>query len=155
MKNIIIYSILFSLLSECLVAQNQAVSQQATTVKLSDLRWRDMCILPDQATKTYYLVGPGGRGVRAYTSKDLINWTGPQMIYSAPQDVWGEIPIVSIWAPEMHFYNGKYYLFLTFDTRNKFSEQWRNWLPRVTRGSQVLVSDKPIGPFSSLSGLHA
>ena len=149
MKNIIIYSILFSLLSECLVAQNQAVSQQATTVKLSDLRWRDMCILPDQATKTYYLVGPGGRGVRAYTSKDLINWTGPQMIYSAPQDVWGEIPIVSIWAPEMHFYNGKYYLFLTFDTRNKFSEQWRNWLPRVTRGSQVLVSDKPIGPFTA------
>jgi hypothetical protein len=51
----------------------------------------------------------------------------------------------------MHSYKGKYYLFLTFDTRNRFPEQWRNWLPRVTRGSQVLVSNAPTGPFTPFS----
>ena len=130
-------------------AQNQRPAPQVGTFKLSEIRWRDVCILPDQASKTYYIVGPGGRSVRAYTSKDLINWTGPKIIYTAPQDVWGEIPIVSIWAPELHFYKGKYYLFQTFDTRNKLAEQWRNWLPRVTRGSQILVSDSISGPFKT------
>lgn len=72
------------------------------------------------------------------------------MIYTAPQDVWGNIPIVSIWAPEMHIYKGKYYLFLTFDTRNKLCEQWLNWERngRVTRGSQVFVGESPSGPFT-------
>lgn len=130
-------------------SQAQRPEPQPGIFKLSEIRWRDVCVLPDPATQTYYLVGPAGRGVRAYTSKDLINWTGPQMIYSAPRDVWGEIPVVSIWAPEMHLYKGKYYLFLTFDSRNQLQEQWRNWLPRVTRGSQILVSDSPIGPFSA------
>jgi len=51
----------------------------------------------------------------------------------------------------MHAYRGKYYLFLTFDTRNRFPEQWRDWLPRVTRGSQVLVSDSPTGPFNAFT----
>lgn len=121
--------------------------QPAAMVKLGNIRMRDVCILADQATKTYYMIGPGGRGVRAYTSKDLATWQGPQAIFRAPDDIWGTIPIVSIWAPELHAYKGKYYLFLTFDTRNKFLEQWRNWLPRVTRGSTVLVSDSPLGTF--------
>jgi beta-xylosidase len=95
------------------------------------------------------MVGPGGRTVRAYTSKDLVNWTGPTVIYRAPNDVWGDIPIVSIWAPEMHYYKGKYYLFLTFDTRHQLAEQWRRWVPRVTRGSTILWSDSPNGPFTS------
>ena len=99
---------------------------QSGIVNLDSLRWRDMCVVPDPSTKTYYIVGPGGRGVRSYSSKDLINWEGPKIIYTAPQDVWGNIPIISIWAPEMHIYKGKYYLFLTIDTRNKFSEQWLN-----------------------------
>jgi arabinan endo-1,5-alpha-L-arabinosidase len=40
-------------------------------------------------------------------------------------------------------------LFLTFNTDNKFDEQWPNWRPRVTRGSQILVSDSLTGPFKS------
>jgi hypothetical protein len=97
------------------VAQTPPTSEPTRVTRLPDIRMRDVCILPDQASKTYTMVGPGGRGVRAYTSKDLVNWEGPQMIFRAPDDIWGEIPIVSIWAPEMHAYKGKYYLFLTFD----------------------------------------
>src|SRR6185295_11171537 len=47
----------------------------------------------------------------------------------------------------LHSYKGKFYLFLTFNTDHQLAEQWRDWLPRVLRGSQVLVSDSPEGPF--------
>ncbi len=115
---------------------------------LSTIRMRDVCILPDPATETYYMVGPGRNSVRVYTSKDLTMWQGPKTIFRTPEDIWGDIRVIGIWAPELHKYKGKYYLFLTFDTRNKFPEQWRNWLPRVTRGSQILVADQPTGPFT-------
>ncbi|MGC9470893.1 MAG: glycoside hydrolase family 43 protein [Bacteroidales bacterium] len=115
---------------------------------LSEIRMRDVCILPDPVTETYYMIGMGRRNVPVYTSKDLITWEGPEIIFTPAEDIWGDIPVINIWAPEMHYYRGKYYLFLTFDTRHRFPEQWRNWLPRVTRGSQVLVSDHPRGPYT-------
>ncbi|HYO09273.1 MAG TPA: glycoside hydrolase family 43 protein [Tepidisphaeraceae bacterium] len=125
----------------------RAAMQPFGTYHLADVRMRDVCIMPDPASKTYYMVGPARRGVRAYTSKDLVTWEGPKVIYQPPADIWGNIPVVGIWAPEMHAYKGKYYLFLTFNTRTQFAEQWRNWRPRVYRGSQVLVGDAPTGPF--------
>ena len=131
----------------CVAALAQPMAQPAGTVKLADIRMRDVCILPDPNSRTYYMVGPGRRSVRAYTSTDLVNWEGPQTIFSPRDDIWGDIRVISIWAPELHRYRDKYYLFLTFDTRNRFPEQWRDWLPRVTRGSQVLVSDSATGPF--------
>lgn len=124
--------------------------------KLEDVRMRDICILVDEKTKTYYAISstqaPPKEGfrrasVQAYTSKDLITWEGPTTIFQAPTDIWGDVNVLSVWAPEMHFYKGKYYLFLTFDTDTKLGEQWRDWLPRVKRGSQVLVGDSPLGPF--------
>lgn len=47
----------------------------------------------------------------------------------------------------MHLYKGKYYIFATFNTDTLLSEQWRDWLPRVKRGTQILVGDSPLGPF--------
>jgi len=134
-----------------LSTQSVAIAQipEPLNIKLADIHWRDMCIYPDPVSKTYYMVGPGRRGVRLYTSKDLLNWYGPRQIYEAPKDVWGDVPIKSIWAPELHSYKGKYYLFLTFDTENKLQEQWREWYPRVTRGSQILVSDSLTGPYKT------
>ncbi len=121
---------------------------KAENINLDDIKMRDVCILADDATQTYYMIGPAWRnGVRAYTSKDLKNWYGPTVIFQAPDDIWGDIEIRGIWAPELHKYKGKYYLFLTFNTNNEFLEQWRDWLPRVTRGSQVLEADSPMGPF--------
>ena len=114
---------------------------------LSGIYMRDVCILADKETQTYYMVGPGRNSVRMYTSKDLKTWKGPQTVFQTPEDIWGHIRVINIWAPEMHKYKGKYYLFLTFDTREKFQEQWRGWYPRVYRGSQILVSDRPTGPF--------
>ncbi len=116
-------------------------------VQLKDMKWRDVCILADDQSGYYYMVGPGGKSVYCYRSRDLLNWEDGRPIFTIPENFWGDMDIVSIWAPELHHYKGKYYLFLTFDTRNMFREQWRDWLPRVTRGSQVLVSDAITGPY--------
>jgi arabinan endo-1,5-alpha-L-arabinosidase len=128
-------------------AQRGPVPDSKEAVNLSDIRMRDVCIMPDAASKSYYMIGPGRNSVRAYTSKDLKTWQGPQTIFAPPPDIWDDIRTAGIWAPELHKFKDKYYLFLTFDTRNKLPEQWRDWLPRVTRGSQVLASEKPTGPF--------
>src|SRR4051794_7411170 len=69
---------------------------------LADIRMRDVCILADPLTKTYYAissgydpraVGYGGSFVRAFTSKDLIEWDGPKIIFQTPTDQWGDVPI--------------------------------------------------------------
>jgi arabinan endo-1,5-alpha-L-arabinosidase len=117
-------------------------------VKLADVRMRDACVIIDAASQQYVIIASArGAGVRAYTSKDLKTWEGPQLIFQAGPKFWGDIDVTGIWAPEMHFYQGKYYLLLTFDTKTEFPEQWRDWRPRVFRGSQVLVGDSPFGPF--------
>jgi len=118
-------------------------------VPREDLYARDACIWPDPATQTYHMYfasrGPNRRAaVVAYTSKDLEIWTGPTTVFERPAEWWADR---GIWAPEMHAYQGKYYLFLTFDSSHPFPEQWRDWLPRVQRGSQILVGDSPLGPF--------
>ncbi len=114
-----------------------------------ELRARDGCVYPDPSTQQYILYfasrGPHGHAaVVAYTSKDLETWTGPTYVFERPESWWADR---GIWAPEMHVYKGKYYLFLTFDSTHEFPEQWRDWLPRVKRGSQILVADSPMGPF--------
>ena len=122
-----------------------------TDVKLADERMRDSCIWVDEAAQQYYLVtasgyrGPNGRAaVVAFTSRNLLSWEGPRVIFEVPAGFWAQR---GIWAPELHAYRGRYYLFLTFNTDDKLPEQWRDWLPRVKRGSQVLVADSPLGPF--------
>jgi arabinan endo-1,5-alpha-L-arabinosidase len=133
-----------------------APQQPVIGEKLENIRMRDVCVLYDEKTKLYYAVssgrGPTKEGfrnaaVRVFTSKDLIAWDGPTVVFQVPNDLWGATNITGIWAPEMHKYKDKFYLFLTFDTNEQFPEQWRNWRPRVKRGSQILVADSPLGPF--------
>jgi GH43 family beta-xylosidase len=123
------------------------------TYKRTELRARDACVYPNPETQEYIMYfasrGPNRRAaVAAYTSKDLENWTGPTFVFERPEEWWADR---GIWAPEMHAYNGKFYLFLTFDSSHEFPEQWRDWRPRVKRASQVLVSDSPMGPSVSFA----
>jgi arabinan endo-1,5-alpha-L-arabinosidase len=124
--------------------------------QLENIRMRDPNILVDEKTKTYYIVssgyspaaqGYGDSSIRVFTSKDLINWEGPRTVFQTPTNFWGDIKITGIWAPEMQYYKGKYYLFATFNTETLLGEQWREWLPRVRRATQILVGDSPLGPF--------
>ena len=72
------------------------------THRLADVRMRDVCILVDERTKTYYAISSGrapakegfsNAAVRAFTNKDLINWEGPHIIFQTPADLWDEFPI--------------------------------------------------------------
>ena len=130
--------------------------QEISKVRLADVQMRDASVLPDPVTGQYYIVASGrGATVRAYVSSDLATWEGPHTVFRTPPGMWGEgVEFRGIWAPELHAYNGKYYLFLTFDTSAPLPEQWNgwfNWLPRVRRASQVLVSDSPLGPYEPFS----
>ena len=136
------------------MTQINAAASEA--VSLADARMRDVCILADEASRTYYAVsstvGPrdeayGRHDVRVFTSRDLVTWEGPHTVFHTSPETWEGVNIRGIWAPEMHAYRGRYYLFLTFDTDALFPEQWRDWLPRVKRASQILVGDSPLGPF--------
>lgn len=122
------------------------------TKTLSEIRVRDPYIVADKSTKTYFLyVQTGNRlgekdsikGVEVYKSNDLKKWSGPSTVFSSSNDHWGKR---MIWAPEVHVYKGKYYLFATF-TGNPMERKPEDKPEQYRRGTQILVADNPEGPF--------
>lgn len=89
-------------------------------LRLPEIPLHDPWILADQATRTYYLysaasarvTGQGRTGTLYYTSKDLATWEGPRIAFVAPESSWAD-PSVGAWPPEVHAYQGKYWLFTT------------------------------------------
>lgn len=128
--------------------------------KIDEIALRDPYIYPDRKTDTYYLYcgtrnkqdRPLGRnGLKMYKSKDLKTWIGPYMVYEEKGSKWAD-PKHWIWAPEMHEYKGKYYMFATFtndDAQLPIQIHGRPVLHR--RGTAVLVADTPEGPFMPIS----
>lgn len=122
---------------------------------------RDPYIFPDEKTRTYYLYcatrqkadRPNGKhGLKMYKSRDLKTWEGPYMVYESVDSEWADASH-GIWAPEMHEYKGKYYLFATFtNEKSPLSQQLpgRPFLHR--RATALLVADTPEGPFVPLTG---
>jgi len=144
-------------IAEIAIAQSIDKSQDTThqAWDIADLRIRDPFILADENSKTYYLYRQiangrkdtieGVRGVEAYQSKNLKTWTGPRIVFQQPEDFWAN---AQVWAPEVHLFQGKYYLFVTFSANhpsNGNSAQKTPGLP--VRGTQILVGDSPDGPF--------
>ena len=125
-------------------------------IKTENIRVRDPFVLADKTSQTYYLYasianrqGSQGNGVEVYTSKDLQNWSQPTPVFEVPEDFWAK---KWVWAPEVHKYKGKYYLFVTFTSNDLLDNPPAkapvdNWPPYYKRGSQILVSDNPGGPF--------
>ncbi|MCX2680468.1 arabinan endo-1,5-alpha-L-arabinosidase [Galbibacter sp. EGI 63066] len=66
-----------------------------------------------QQDDTYYLFCTG-KGIASYTSKDLINWEKAPAIF-AEKPKWTDkvVPDFNnhIWAPDVAFHNGKYYVY--------------------------------------------
>ena len=92
----------------------------------------------------YYLYGTRaanfGRataGFDVYKSTDLENWSEPVQCFDSEK--YGLNREVN-WAPEVHEYKGAYYLFATFTQENGL------------RGTYILRSDSPEGPFAPHSG---
>jgi arabinan endo-1,5-alpha-L-arabinosidase len=113
-------------------------------LKLSDIHIRDPFVLPVASERRYTLYGTMGQytwgetavGFDGYTSSDLENWEGPIPVFRPPTGFWADR---SFWAPEVHLYRGRYYLFASFKAKG------------VCRGTQILAADSPCGPFLPLS----
>lgn len=109
-------------------------------MKKEYIQIRDPFILKDHTSKTYYLYGTTDpncwsgpcTGFDVYRSKDLEEFEGPYPAFRSSPDFWANR---NFWAPEVHPYQGKYYMFASFKADG------------VCRGTQVLISDSPEGPF--------
>lgn len=110
-------------------------------MRLSDITIRDPYILADEHTGIYYMYAsspsPLEKGFCVYISYDLQNWQAPRSVFVADKQFWAQD---EFWAPEVHYYCGKYYMFATFGSKS------------AGRTSQILVASNPLGPFVVHSG---
>lgn len=113
-------------------------------LKTTDIHIRDPYVLPIKAENLYYLYGTTGSqawtdaasGFDYYTSPDLQNWDGPFPAFRPSADFWADR---NFWAPEVHFYRDRYYMFASFKAEG------------ICRGTQILAADSPQGPFQPIS----
>ena len=112
-------------------------------MKLTDIHIRDPFIFAEDGT--YYLYGTRanhplgprqGEGLDVYTSKDLIEWSEPYECFTTPKDFWADR---DFFAPEIHKWKGKYYMFASFRSETH------------PRASQILRGESPMGPFVPIS----
>jgi len=123
--------------------------------RLEDIPAHDPFVLTDTQQQLYYLYTGGSPkwngtdryGVLLYRSTDLTEWEGPYEVFAIPDGVWAH-PQHGAWAPEVHEYEGRYYLFVTLHNNERplagepvhgYSKHWR--------GTVMAVSDSPEGPF--------
>ncbi|AMY08895.1 Beta-xylosidase [Luteitalea pratensis] len=126
-----------------------------TTLHRSEIRVRDPFVLADPETKTYYLYSSTTHGMDAseprksvvvYRSADLERWSAPVTVAEFPPGHWGR---ETVWAPEVHRYKGRYYLFVTLTSTETLPTPPGR--PRnLKRGTEILVADRPEGPFVPL-----
>lgn len=139
--------LILALVASCMIAEAQRWQPRYREgVPTDSIILSDPFILADSATHTYYMTGTGGL---LWTSKNLQTWDGPRSVVEIDTTSWMG-PHPQIWAAELHHYHGKYYYFATF-TNNAItidSVAGRR-IPR--RACHILVSDKPDGPYRSMS----
>jgi GH43 family beta-xylosidase len=112
-------------------------------MKLKDIYIRDPFMLIDGGK--YYMYGSTdpqtwkgkADGFKVYISEDMENFE-EKVVFENTDDFWA---VEQFWAPEVHKYNGKYYLFAAFSKGDD------------VRRCQILVSDVPEGPFKPHGGL--
>lgn len=71
-------------------------------------------------------------GFDVYVSQNLKEWSSPAVCFDSPR--FGLNREVN-WAPEVHRFNGKYYMFASFTRKNEL------------RGTYALAAQSPLGPF--------
>ncbi len=111
-------------------------------MKNSEIHIRDPFIVVHD--NKYYMYGTRGKdfgikvgGVDVYVGTDLENWSEPIEVLNTEK--FG-LNRQANWAPEVHYFNGKFYMLITFAKENGL------------RGTYILVSDKPEGEFTPLTG---
>ena len=121
-----------------------------------EIRIRDPYIFADTVTRKYYMYAQrhnrlvdnsdnaAFKGVEVYVSSDLRQWEAPKPVLVLDENSWATN---IVWAPELHAYNGKYYLFATLNSDIEWKKEQKGWPEYLFRGTQVFVSEGPEGPF--------
>lgn len=119
-------------------------------IKREDIRIRDPFILTDRKNGCYYMFGTtaletGSIAARnsysVYKSTDLESFEEPKVVFDgSTSDFWGAY---DYWAPEVHEWRGKYYLFGSCKSDT------------VHRGTQIFVCDTPDGTYVPVSDCAA
>lgn len=112
-------------------------------MKTNDIQIRDPYIYPDPQQKRYYLFGTTdtdpwrgpGQGFDCYSSQDLQEWEGPIPAFRPSADFWGK---ENFWAPELHHFNGRFYIFASFIA------------PQRYRATHILTAESLSGPYFPL-----
>ena len=105
-------------------------------MNVKKIRIRDPFILLEGGRYYMYAryMGVGGFSVRV--SDDLVEWSDEKPVFLNSGSFWAT---QDFWAPEVHKYNGRFYLFATMKS------------DRHHRGTQIFVCDTPDGIFEPLS----
>lgn len=110
-------------------------------VKTTDIHIRDPFVFPYPKENKYYLFGTtfaDGCGdedpvFEVYEGNNLEDWQGPYVAFQPPKGFWG---VRHYWAPEVFEIDHRFYMFATF--KGGIGEH---------RGTGILVSDHPAGPY--------
>ena len=133
------FKLIFSELAGLSVRRNRKPSFDGKTeLRCNDINIRDPFVLYENGK--YYLYGTRARnfgkntgGFDVYVSEDLVSWSLPHECFNSEKY---NMNYQVNWAPEVHKYQGAYYMFATFTRKyNKL------------RGTFVLRSESPMGPF--------
>lgn len=131
------------------------VSNPRSGLHLSDIPAHDPYVWVDEQKGIYYLYTSGipkftsmeRYGVLTYRSTNLKEWEGPFVVFTVPDNVWAH-PMHGTWAPEVHVYQERFYLFVTLHNRDRLLENNNSIpMPKHWRGTAIAVSDSPEGPF--------
>jgi len=128
---------------------------------MPDMPLHDPWIVADGARRTYWLftrnerrmTGDGRLGIMAYTSRDLAHWTRPRVVFALPAPgtpgaTWAKD---GAWAPEVHRWRGRWYLFATFHDEGARLPDAGARRP-YRRATILAVADRPGGPFVPVRG---
>jgi GH43 family beta-xylosidase len=145
-----------SVLAFLILAVSVAFAQQKTYT-LDDINIRDPYIMPVEKEGVYYMYASSGvsengkyyGGVVAYKSRDLKTWEGPVRVFTVPHD---NYLTGNVWAPEVHKYKGKYYLFATLNSDVRWKAPKAGHPAYNHRATQIFWSKSPEGPFLPFEG---
>ena len=113
---------LINVCAVALMAQNQVVDMPAGKLTRRNFLSRDPFILAWEKNQTYYLYKSSsykdaeGKSHPCFAylkSKDLEDWEGPFPAFVPPKGFWAT---KDFWAPEVHEYKGKFYMFCTMNS---------------------------------------